>query len=914
MSIVITAKDLIKGKTAEWSKSGVLSQPVQLLPKEEKNEQWRHENLDWWEHIGVLQLREKYKRLIKNYNLAEGIIDKTDYIPDSSINQYGDMINILTKENETPYEIRFYPLVPSILNVLTGEFAKRNNTVMVKAIDEYAINEMLDKKKEMISDYLIQQTKQKIALKLTQLGVPLDGEEAQGEFKNAMNLPEIQQFFNKSYRSIAEQWATHELAEAEERFKIYELEAYSFRDKLIASEQYWHVRLLEDDYEVEIWNPMNTFVHRSPSIPYVSGGSYVGRIHLLTIADVVDRFGHKMKEEQIKSLQVISNSRANLGKLAPVDAMPTDFYDPSKPKDKQITSIHWNQAVTSQSIFDGVHNRPLFEWLTEDKSFSNDFLIVTEVYWKSQKRMGHLKEIKEDGVPFEDVVTEDFVVTIKPKYDNTLKKEESADTLIYGQHIDWFWVNEVWQGVKIGLSFINSWAGISDGFEPIYLDIKPLPFQYKSDSSLYNAKLPVEGFLGYNRNVRRQSLVDRTKPFQVGYNMVNNQMFDLLVDEIGNIILLDQNMIPKNSMDGSWGKHNFSKAFQVMKNFNILPIDSSITNTDVPVNFSQTSVVSLEKTNQLASRVQLSEYFKNECFSAVGITPQRLGEIAASESATGVQQAVNNSYAQTEFYFIEHSSYLMPRVKEMILNAAQYVNANRATVRKAYINKEEENIFFEIDGTRLLLSDLKIYTTSKPDQKAILDQLKQLAMSNNTSSATIYDLAKIVQSQSVSEILETLKKSVDQMQQQQQAQLESQNQQTQATIQAGQENQNKQMQFEATQAELDRENERYIAALKSDKPADIDQNGISDSLEIAKFSADLSQYNQELGFKGQQEDNKTIKDSKDRNLKGQELDLKRQELNSKVKLKEKEIALAKENMKNDLAVAKANARGRSKSK
>lgn len=917
MSVVITSKQLLQGQTGKWDKSGVLSQPIQVIPRKEKDDIWKQQNMDWWEHLGVLHLREKYKRLYKNYSLANGVIDKTDYIPDSAQNAYGDMINILSKETDTPYEIKFYPLIPTIINVLTGEFAKRNNTTIVKSIDEYAINDMLEKKKEMITQYVVKKTQEKIALKMAEMGIP--EEQAEQQMQEAMSLPQIQEFFNKSYRSIPEQWATHELAVCEEKFKLYELETIAFRDKLTSGEEFWHVRIFDEDYEVELWSPLNTFYHKSPSISYVSEGSYVGRIHLLTVADIIDRFGPLMTEEQVRGLTDLTGSKANHGKLMGPDAMPTDWYNTTRKADMQISSVHWNQAVAMKTFFNGPYNQPLMSWLSDDgMPFNNDYLIVTEVYWKSQKKLGHLKQILDDNpMPFEDVVGEEFQVTVKPEYDLTVTKQKTKDNLIYGQHIDWFWVNEVWQGIKIGLSFINSWAGMSDNFEPIYLDVKPLPFQLKSDTSLYNAKLPVEGFLGYNRNVKKTCLVDQMKPHQIGYNMVNNQIYDMLIDEIGNVVLLDQNMIPKNSMDGSWGKHNFTKAYQVMKNFGILPVDSSITNTDVPVNFGQTSVVNLEKTNQLMSRIQISEYFKNECFSAVGITPQRLGQITSSESATGVQYSVNNSYAQTEMYFVEHATYLMPRVKEMILNVAQYVNSNKKDVKISYINREEENAYFEIEGTKLLLSDLKIYVTSKPEQKAILDQLKQLAAQNNTSTATIFDLAKIMQSSSVTDILQTLKKSVDTAQEQQDKQMQSDQANVQAQIQAQQAEQESQRAFEAEQKALDRETDRYIAEVRSvgfGKDQDVDGNQVPDALEVAKFNSDLVVSEEELNFKRDQELNNKSAKQKDQLLKEKELNLKTKALKADIKAKEAKIKLDRENQKNDLQIEKLRIRNKPKPK
>lgn len=917
MSTVLTAKDLMNGKTGSWNKYGTLQEPIQNLPRSKKDQRWREENLDWYEHLGIMQLRDKHKRLNKNYNLAEGIIDKTDYVPNED-NEYSNMIELITKENESPYEIRFYPIIPNIVQVLLGEFSKRNNKITVKAVDQYAINEMLDKKLEMVTEYLIQKTRSSIALKLAEHGIEEDSEEGQAALSNIKSLPQIQQFFQKSYRSIAEQWATHELNEAEERFRMYELEIQAFKDKLISNEEFWHVRLLDGDYEVELWNPVNTFYHKSPDVAYVSESNHVGRIHLLTIADVINKFGYKMTEKQINTLQEIAGSRANLGKIMSSDAMPTDFYDTTKPKGDQINSIHWNQAVATQSFSDLTKNKPLLEWLKEDdNSYARDYVVVTELYWKSQKRIGNLTQIDENGNLFEDIVSEDFVVTSEPIYDTTLNKKPSKETLVYGQHIEWTWVNEVWQGTKIGLNFINAWAGTSDSLKAIYLDIKPLPFQFKGDNSLYGAKLPVEGFLGYNRNTKKLSLVGRMKPFQVGYNMVNNQLFDLLVDEVGKVVMLDQNMIPRNSLDGSWGKYNFTKAFQIMKNFGILPVDSSITNTDTPVSFNQTSVVDLDKTAQIQSRLQLSEYFKNECYSAIGISRQRLGDITSSESATGVEQSVNNSYAQTEMYFIEHSNYLMPRVKEMILNAAQYINANKETITKTYINKDEENIFFEIEGTKILLSDLKIFCSSKPDQKAIVEKLQQLAIQNNTSGATIFDLAKIIQSSSVSEILETLKASVSKAQEMEENKLRADQEALDKQLQAQAAKEQADREFEARENELDRMNERYvkeITALGFANDTDLNENQIPDALEVAKFNAELGKQDIDIAMKDKELSMTMLKNQKDQQLKDKELDLKNKQLKKEIEIKEKEIKLAKENQKNDLLIAQQNAKGRSKPK
>jgi hypothetical protein len=113
------------------------------------------------------------------------------------------------------------------------------------------------------------------------------------------------------------------------------------------------------------------------------------------------------------------------------------------------------------------------------------------------------------------------------------------------------------------------------------------------------------------------------KAYQVGYNMVNNQIADILVDELGTVIMFDQNALPRHSMGEDWGKNNMAKAYVAMKDFGMLPLDTSITNTENATNFNHYQTLNLEQTNRLMSRIQLANHFKQQAFEAIGINPQR---------------------------------------------------------------------------------------------------------------------------------------------------------------------------------------------------------------------------------------------------------------------------------------------------
>jgi hypothetical protein len=324
------------------------------------------------------------------------------------------------------------------------------------------------------------------------------------------------------------------------------------------------------------------------------------------------------------------------------------------------------------------------------------------------------------------------------------------------------------------------------------------------------------------------------KPFQIGYNIVNNQIADILVDELGTVILLDQNALPKHSLGEDWGKNNLAKAYVAMKNFQMLPLDTSITNTENALAFQHYQKLDLEQTNRLMSRIQLANYFKMQALEVVGVTPQRLGQQISQQTATGVEQSVNASYAQTETYFIQHCDYLMPRVHRMRTDLSQYYHSTKPSVRLQYITSTEDKAVFEINGTDLLLRDFNVYCTTKANHRAILEQIKSLAIQNNTTNASIFDLGNIIKSESIAEVTGILKQAEAKQQAQKQAEMQQMQQMQEQQIQAKQQEAQMKMQFEASENDKDRQAAILQAQIKSAGFAstqDINQNMQSDYID-----------------------------------------------------------------------------------
>lgn len=896
---VFNALQLKKGAKADFNKMGTFTQPVQFLPAKDKDEAWGAWNMDWYEMQGLKQIRRNARRLLKNYKLANGIIDKTDYIVEED-NDMAELIDVLTKEDNSAFELKFFPIIPNVINVMTSEFAKRNDKIMYRSIDEASFNEMLEEKRMMVEQALVSDAEKKMKLKIEEMALNESNPEQAQQIQQMMSeeniksLPEIEEFFKKSYKSMLEEWATHQHNVDEERFKMRELETLAFRDSLITDREFWHFNMLEDDYELEVWNPVLTFYHKSPSARYISQSNWAGKIDLMTPADVIDKYGYKMSGDQLKSLEAIYPVKS-AGYILPGVQNDGSFYDATRSHEWNVDgpSLGMRQFTSYRDTTNGYGDDIILKILNESEDmmdFDNTGLLrVTTCYWKSQRMVGHLTRIDELGMLTDLIVDETYKITEKPVYDTTVIKKKSRETLMFGEHIDWIWINQTWGGVKIGPNRPTFYGNTDNlNFSPIYLDVAPVKFQFKGDFTLYGCKLPVEGSVFSDRNSKSRSLVDKMKPYQIGYNLVNNQIADILIDELGTVILLDQNALPRHSAGEDWGHGNFGKAYVAMKNFGILPLDTSITNTENALNFQHYQVLNLEQTQRLMSRIQLANHFKMQCFDAIGITPQRMGAVNAQETAQGIEQAINQSYSQTEPYFTQHSEYLMPRIHQMRTDLAQYYASTKQSVRLQYMTALDEKVNFEINGTELLLRDFNVFISTKVNQRQLMEQIRQLALNNNTTGASIYDLGNLLKADSLAEITHTLKGVEEKMQAQQQQQMQSQ-QEAEKTRQEG-ENQRleAELKFKAEQAQLDRQNDLQIAEIRAAGYTGMKDQNLNQQTDYI----DTLEY---LDKRRAKERDQTLAESRETNRVIQEQtanDLKRQELQTRKEIAEKQVQIA----------------------
>jgi hypothetical protein len=902
-SLVVTSREILKGWTTGTSTSKLWAiSPIQMVSKFEKNDEWKMWNLDWFERVAYTDLTKEWKGISKDYDMAEGILDPTDYGRESE--QFGDYVKDIIDETQEFMPLMFFPIIPPFINLFVGEYIKRDSRIIVRGVDEFTINKKTSYKKDMIVNILAEKAKNDI---LTQYqnnpDFDVEDEEQQAKLQEevdyAQQLVEAENKF-KTYETIAEQWANRMLEWDNMRFKMKELQALSFRDSLIADKTFWHIRSLEDDIQPEVWNPRYVFYHKSPDKRWVSETNYAGRQIYLPLSDIFKNYSNMLKDSDYELLKSTHQYKALTTDSQLVNAVAgshigdkSNWSDFSKPYPENITDVTYENALLNDKL---LKNISLYEDYMKnghnkdeqglDYYLRNDLFRVTEVYWRSYKKYGTLVKRNEAGALDMDTIDEDYIVTEKPVYDNSIQKKCTKDNLISGEHIDWYWKPEIRFGVKIARSILSgsNYPGASFN-NAIYLSGDPTDLQTDS--------LPVEGMTLSDRNTKSVSWVRKISPYQICFNIVNNQNIDMLSNNLANgkVIMIDQNYIPSKSFDGSWGKNAMNKWLEVIRNNNIALMDGSPSNNPQGTGFSHFQVLDFSNTPDILRNVQLGEYYKSMALSLIGVTPQRTGTVQASESATGVQTATQNSYAQTEYLFDRHLNELMPRVRQLMLDSEQYLASTKPNVRLSYTNSDQENVLFEIEGSELLLPKLKLHCQSTSDVKALVEKMHGLALQINTAGAEMSDYMKILNSQSPSQIIEQLEKAEDErrkLQEQQRAHEEKMLQEQQAFAK---EQQTKELENENYWKEREDATKRYIAEIQElgGIQTDANANAELDSLENLKEYNKQQNFNSEFDLKQQMaQQSKTQKDK--------EMLLKEKELVTRARIEDKKLEIAKENL------------------
>jgi hypothetical protein len=833
--------------------------------KEKQDESWIKNTMDYFSNKAYAEYVKNRDTFVKNYDLMKGILRMEDFYQEPEVRSFTD---VLTADLELPAYVKMYSIVTTPVNELVGEISKRPDTFRVKAFDDDSKAEELQFKTETLQKYVITQAKQQILEKAAIEGVELPDEQLE-----QMTMEQVKDQLD-SYTSVAEKWANHVLTCQKAEFNLKEKSEDAFRDLLISAREFYHI--YEDNsklgFNIEVANPKNTWFLTTPDRKWISDptgraqGAYAaGTVQVMELSEIIESIPDLTKEEidhlrsSLQDYGLINVRESNLGNPDAIPGQDSVMYDTFDPLVLQTRMIIESEMKENN---DGLKD---FLGLTNNVSSFGYKYVVVRSYWISKKKIGKLIYIDEMGNEQSTLVTEDY-------------KSGTIPTQI---SLEWGWINQWYQGTKIG---------------PDIYHIKPF--------KLLNY-CPIIGTTYEVKNTEAKSLVDLMKPFQVLYNVCMNQLYKLLEKEVGKVQLMSLRHVPIPK-DGD-AQDALDIWEMEARNRGVVFVDDSPENLKSPSSFNQYSSLDLTRTQEIQSRYTLAQQLKAECWELVGMSRQRMGSVSASESATGTNAAIQQSYSQTEPLFVAHE-YVMGQLYQAIVDAALYVESAKPQSTLSYITNEGESAFVQVNGTDLSLRDLKVFLTNRPEDTQMFNELRQLSQAIIQNGGTLYDVVELYSSKSQRELKKTFKDLRDRQvaQQEQQMQLaqqqqEAQQQQAQAQLQQAAQMAQEQQANDNYQKELDRLSKEKIAIIQATgfgnvEAEDVNENTIPDVLEMSKLSQAES------------------KAAKDYQAKMMDIQSKNRQAADKMSIEREKLQVARENMANDLAVAKENAKGRNNKK
>lgn len=739
--------------------------------------------------------------------------------------------NPFKQDDGFPAMAQDYNIIKPYVDQLLGEETKRPFNFHPQRTSDIAASELQEKAKEMLMDY-IQAT---IASKLSP--------EQAARYEQALATGEIQtpeaiaKYLQKDYKDIAETEAYHALQFLKRKLNLTHEFYKGWKDALIGGEEIYYIGVINGDPYVERVNPMYFDYEHSLDLEFIDDAAWCRRKMIMSATEIYDRFYDKMSERQLNELLELIDQRPGAGNNPEIRKTSIDY---------ESIKLHKINSFT-------------------DNPFDIDHIVVYHCCWKSFKKIGFVTLLNpETGEAEEFQVDEDYKVTGTE------------------QSVEWDWIIEVWEGYRIG--------------DDMYIGIQPIEYQHISADNPNSQKLPYTGVVYNNTNSKPRSLVSMMKPLQYMYIVVWYRLELALSRDKGKVAVMDITQIPKSmNIDVNKWMHYLSALGVAFINPYDEGWDIPGREGGKPSQFNQLSSWDLTMSNVIAEYIQLMQKIEDMVAKLTGITPQRQGQIAASELVGNTNTAVSMSYHITEPWFWNHNQ-VKRRVLTMLLNTSKaawkdskkYLNYILDDATRAFVQLSD-NFFYE---------DMDIFVDDSTKNQQYIDQLKQLLQPAMQNGASLLDIAEIITLDNMSMIKNRLEeieqKRMEQMQQQQQAEQQAQQQM------AEQQNQLKEEELMLKEAELDLEKykvdqDRYkaeqdnatkitVAQINSYRGAenmDQDMNGIPDPIEIGKQALEQQKINSDISTKQL------------------ELNNKRREIEQKREAENKKIQLEKDRMKHE---------------
>jgi len=459
-------------------------------------------------------------------------------------------------------------------------------------------------------------------------------------------------------------------------------------------------------------------------------------------------------------------------------------------------------------------------------------LKVIRVEWMGLRKIGFVTYLDEDGQ------------IQKKTVDETFKKTEFPYQVI---SVEWEWINEPWEATRIG--------------EDIYVNIRPVPNADFSLDNLGRRKLQYVGTTG------KYSIVEKMKQWNLLYNVIMMRMKQEIVTSIGQVGVFDVSQIPRSE------GFDMDKWLYYLNVFKIGFINSQEEGKrGKPSGFNQWKSMNMAHTEMIQQWMSMANFIEKKIADITGITPQREGQVAASETVGGVERSVQSSSYITEYLFYTHAE-TKRRVLERLLDRAKF---SWRDGKKAFYAVEGDltRRILDIEPGGFAHENFGIFVQDKSHDHEAQQLLRQAAVGEiQAGNADLRNILAVIKSDNLTQMETKLDTLYAERDEKAQAAKQAETEQLMAIEQSKQQAEMQKDQFKEQNAnarnQADNMTKLEIANLQfATKTNDANRNGVLDTVE-----AQLKQ--KELELQERREN--------------RELDLKEKELEQEERLTQEEL-------------------------
>lgn len=696
-------------------------------------------------------------------------------------------------------DIQSRPVLRNKINVLTGEYLKRNDRHKIIMLSAHAIRE----KDKLFIEELKKAVDHELMTEIEAMQKQMEGasEEELNQFvekkRQELSIDKVQ---GKEFKTSTEIFYENALRFAERDQMLKTKKHDTLIDELVSDMFFVHSGWKHGKPHLEIRNPLFTGFLKDPNEKFVHKSDYIFYHKPITLSQALDNYPH-LSEDEIDRLLTTAAATSKDKRHDVMGGSAEPIFESLNLKEGKLYEDVTDPDNPTLTMFPETKIDSAYNKLTGMAQDSGNLskrlralIWETHFEFKAYRKVIFLSYLDQDNDRVTVMLPDSFKIPKRAEREIFLNKwQTKAERFTWTSGSTEYTAEELWIPRKYEVVRLGQ-----DVF-PYYGEV---PFQFTDlDQPYSNFNLSTFGLIMNARNANSLSLLQGAIPAFFQYLYVKEVQNRELAKYEGYIQDVDVDQIPKElglDADGNVLRDPVATWFAVRKKTGVNFYSGSQTtgNRPAPSTRSPGSMAKVIGTAaDIFSLQQLAQLLEQEIGFAMGISPQREAMFTSNTNVSDNQQAIMQSSNITEPFFYFHSV-----VWSDILN--DYLK-NFRTWQQRYFDEfpeEKDNILhylgpdgkaelFRITPDMLGPTNIGVYAeTTSNDQKYyeyMLQQLQPISQNAGEGAVIVSTILKsIFSNTSPEEVHELIQKEVGKQQARMQ---EAQMAQEQARIKAEQE-------------------------------------------------------------------------------------------------------------------------------